>query len=215
MTELVPSVPGLVPMDVSANCSQPFEACGGLLAGMWIAEETCNSETKSRKALQLWGQALMNLDMSKCADAVQTVRSVWKGDLSFKDGIAIDTRVRHDMIEMELSRSCLNATYGVNISADKMPSVCSTLSRNGTSCTSVSGMCSCSTRREIELNRSGIYGVLGTSVAIGTGIDGPTEHFEYCVQGDTLYWREPSALRYVVLKREGAATAEMDPPYVR
>ena len=211
---LVPPVEGsLASPNIPQSCRQGFQACGGVLAGMWIVEETCNSETLDRKALQIWGQAFMNLATTACSDAVQSVRSRWEGEISFKDGVAIDTRLRHDMIEMTLSRSCLNATFGVNIQPDKMPAVCATLTSGPTSCTAVGGSCTCSSRRQSEFIRSSTYGVLGTSVAIGTTLNGPPEFFDYCVDGDTLLWREPISARFIVFRREGAPSAAVDPVY--
>jgi hypothetical protein len=202
----------LVSADISPACRGGFQPCGGLLAGMWIVEETCNSETRNRKALQIWGQTFMRLDSGACLDAVQSVKSRWEGELSFRNGVAIDTRLRHDMIEMNLSRTCLNATYGVNIQAERIPSVCATLTRDQTSCTAVSGSCHCSSRREAEISHSGTYGVLGTSVAIGTTPGLMPDYFDYCVTGDTLLWREPGSARFVVLHRQSAAEP-VDPPY--
>lgn len=214
--DLVPAVSGSFPAQaVSAACEPGFQPCGGLLSGLWIAEETCNSETRNRKALQIWGQTIMNLATAECSDAVKSVSSRWEGELSFARGIAIDTRTRHDMIEMNLSRSCLNATFGVNIQAEKIPAVCATLSQGSTFCTAVGDMCACSNRREDAVSRSGVYGVLGTSVAIGTTPGNLSEFFDYCVQGDTLLWREPTAEHFVILRRAGAATVSVDPAYVR
>lgn len=214
--DLVPVVSGSFPAQaVSPACEPGFQACGGLLSGLWIAEETCNSETRNRKALQIWGQTIMNLATEECSDAVQSVSSRWEGELSFARGVAIDTRTRHDMIEMNLSRSCLNATFGVNIQAEKIPGVCLTLSQGSTSCTAVGDMCTCSNRREDAVSRSGVYGVLGTSVAIGTTPGNDPEFFDYCVQGNTLLWREPTSEHFVVLRRAGAATVSVDPAYVR
>lgn len=209
---LIPSVPGLPSSpDISPICRAGFEPCGGLLAGTWIVEDTCNSETLNRKALQIWGQTFMPLDTGACWDAVRSVRSRWEGELSFEGGVAIDTRLRHDMIEINLSRSCLNATYGVNIQADKMPAVCSTLTKGQTSCTAVGGMCACTSRRENAVSYSGGYGVLGTQVVIRTTPGMPLDYFDYCVQGDKLLWREPSSARFVVLRRQGAVPDVMDP----
>lgn len=201
---LVPSVPGsLASPDIPLACQQGFEACGGLLLGDWVVEETCNSETLNRKALQIWGQTFMPLDTGACWDSVQSVRSRWEGMITFENGVAIDTRVRHDMIEINLSRSCLNATFGVNIQAEKMPAVCATLTKGPTSCTSVGGMCACSSRRQSEVSHSGIYYVDRTQVGIRPGLGMPIEYFDYCVQGDTLLWREPNSARFVVLRRQG------------
>ncbi|MEY2932592.1 MAG: hypothetical protein RL033_3341 [Pseudomonadota bacterium] len=214
--DLVPPVSGSFPgQAVSPACEPGFQACGGLLSGLWIAEETCNSLTRNRKALQIWGQTIMNLATAECSDAVQSVNSRWEGELSFARGVAIDTRTRHDMIEMNLSRSCLNATFGVNIDAEKIPAVCATLSRGSTFCTAVGDMCACSNRREAEVSRSGVYGVLGTSVAIGTTPGKESEFFDYCVQSDTLLWQEPTSEHFVILRRAGAATVSADPAYVR
>lgn len=213
---LIPSVSGsLASPDIPPMCREGFEPCGGLLAGRWIVEDTCNSETTNRKALQIWGQTFMPLDTSACGDSVQSVRSRWEGMLSFEDGIAIDTRLRHDMIEMNLSRSCLNATFGVNIQAEKVPAVCATLTKGQTSCTAVGGMCACSSRRQKEVSYSGIYAVIGKQVLIRSGPGMPYETFDYCVQGDRLLWREPISARFVVLRREGAVPDETDPDVLR
>lgn len=203
--------PSFVSPDIPPMCRAGFQPCGGLLAGHWIVEDTCNSETLNRKALQIWGQTFMPLDTSACWNAVQGVRSRWEGQLSFEDGVAIDTRLRHDMIELNLSRGCLNAMYGVNIQAEKMPAACSTLTRGQTSCTAVGGDCSCSSRRQNAVSYSGIYAVTGTQVAIRPEIGAPYEFFDYCVQGDTLLWREPTSARFVVLRRQGAVPDAVDP----
>lgn len=209
---LIPSMPGsLASPDISPMCRAGFEPCGGLLLGHWIVEDTCNSETLNRKALQIWGQTFMPLDTGACWDSVQSVRSRWEGELSFENGVAIDTRVRHDMIELNLSRSCLNASYGVNIQAEKMPAVCSTLTKGPTSCTAVGGMCACSSRRQQEVSHSGIYAVDRTQVGIRPGLGQPIERFDYCVQGDTLLWREPLSARFVVLRRQGSIPEGGDP----
>ena len=60
-------------------------------------------------------------------------------------------------------------------------------------------MCVCSNRSSSSGTASGVYGVLGLSVAIGSN---PTMRYEYCVQGDTLLWREKEGdQRHVVMRR--------------
>jgi hypothetical protein len=199
---------------VSAACSTGFQACGGVLAGRWIVEDTCNSETRNAKALQIWGQTFRNLDTTACFDAVQSVTTRWMGMLTFEQGLAIDQRMRSDTIEMNLTRTCLNATFDSNIREERMSAICAALTNDMTNCSSVGGVCQCSNRRERELDTQGTYGVLGKSVAIGTE-NGGLDFYDYCVKGDgdTLLWREPSYARHVVLKREGAKTSAVDPEF--
>ena len=206
--------PSLVDTAVSAACSTGFQACGGVLAGRWIVEDTCNSETRNPKALQIWGQTFRNLDTTACFDAVQSVTTRWMGMLMFEQGLAIDQRMRSDTIEMNLTRSCLNATFDSNIREERMSAICTALTNDMTNCSSVGGVCQCSNRRERELDTQGTYGVLGKSVAIGTE-NGGLDFYDYCVKGDgdTLLWREPSYARHVVLKREGAKTSAVDPEF--
>ena len=206
----------LIDPAASAACSTGFEACGGLLAGRWIVEDTCNSETRNPKALQIWGQTFRNLDTMACFDAVQSVTTRWSGMLMFDQGLAIDRRMRSDTIEMNLTRTCLNATFHSNIREDRMSAICAGLTNDMTNCSSVGGVCVCSNRRERDIDTSGTYGVLGKSVAIGAE-DDTVDFYDYCVQkdgqGDRLLWREPSYARHVVLRREGAATAVVDPEF--
>jgi len=204
--------PSLVDGAVSAACSSGFQACGGVLAGRWIVEDTCNSETRNPKALQIWGQTFRNLDTTACFDAVQSVTTRWMGMLMFEQGLAIDQRMRSDTIEMNLTRSCLNATFDSNIREERMSAICTALTNDMTNCSSVGGVCQCSNRRERELDTSGTYGVLGKSVAIGTE-NGGLDFYDYCVQGDRLYWREPAYARHVVLLREGTKTDAVDPEF--
>jgi len=203
-----------VQSDPSPLCKEEFVACGGLLAGTWEVMDTCNQETRNRKALQIWGQTVMDLDIGACGDAVQSVKSSWAGDLVFDQGVAIDRRLRSDLVEMMLTRDCLNATFDVTIKAEKIASVCSTLTTSMRNCSPVGSACRCSSRRESESDTAGVYGVLGKSVSIGTPTRGH-DVFEYCVQGDMLFWHEPGALRHVVLQRRGPNTAPFDPEGVR
>ena len=193
----------LIDPAASAACSTGFEACGGLLAGRWVVEDTCNSETRNAKALQIWGSTFRNLDSMACFDAVQSVTTRWTGMLVFEQGLAIDHRMRSDTIEMNLTRTCLNATFDSNIREERMSAICTALTNDMTNCSSVGGVCSCSNRRERALDTSGTYGVLGKSVAIGTD-GGGLDFYDYCVEDDRLLWREPSYARHVVLRREGS-----------
>jgi hypothetical protein len=209
---------GLVDSD-SAVCSGEFEPCGGLLAGTWEMVDTCSKQTTSRKALQIWGQTVMNLDTGACYNAVSSVTSEWKGQITFAQGIASDQRIRLDTVSMQLTRTCLNATFDVSIRADKMSSVCATLSAGMMSCTSVGGVCNCSKRRESAINSEGLYGVIEKAVVIGGDIDpltdDPKQFFDYCVQDDQLMWRARDTGRLVVLRRVLASDERSDPPFLR
>jgi hypothetical protein len=192
----------LVDRAVSAACSTGFEACGGVLAGRWIMEDTCNNETRNPKALQIWGQTFMNLDTAACWDAVESVTTRWTGMLRFERGEALDQRLRADTIAMNLTRNCLNATFDSNIREERMSAICTALTNDMTNCSSVGGVCHCSNRRESEIDTRGTYGVLGKSVAIGKE-DDTLDFFDYCVDGNRLLWREASSKRHQVLRREG------------
>lgn len=208
------SLPQFVQPDAPPLCQDQFVACGGLLAGTWEVMETCNKETRNRKALQLWGQAVMNLDMGACGGAVERVQSSWAGDLVFDQGVAMDRRLRSDLVEMTLTRECLNATFNITIKAERIASVCSNLTTEMRNCSSVGSACKCSSRRENESDTAGVYGVLGKSVSIATA-SGGHDVFDYCVDGDLLLWREPGAARHVVLRLRGPNTAPFDPEGVR
>lgn len=209
---------GLVDPGASAICQQ-FEPCGGLLAGTWEMQETCIKQTLNRKAMQIWGQTVMNLDTTACYDAVSSVSSDWKGTIEFAGGVANDHRMRFDTVDMQLTRGCLNATFDVTIKAEKMASVCATLSTGMMSCTSVGGVCNCSKRRETELNKAGTYGVLEKAVVIGgdtdPSTDEPKQFFDYCVDKDQLLWRARDTGRLVVLRRVLDSEEKSDPQYLR
>lgn len=210
-----PDFQPLVDRETSAACSTGFEACGGVLAGRWIMEDTCNSETRNPKALQIWGQTFMNLDTTACWDAVQSVTSRWTGMMMFEKGQAIDRRMRSDTIEMNLTRTCLNATFDSNIREERMSAICTLLTTDMTNCSSVEGVCRCSNRRESEIDTAGTYGVLGKSVAVGKE-DDSVDFFDYCVDVDRLLWREPSSKRHMVLRREGSKIpGAVDPEFPR
>jgi len=204
--------------DGSAFCPSEFVPCGGLLAGTWEMVDTCMKQTSNRKALQIWGQTVMNLDTGACWNAVSSVTTEWKGNITFAQGIASDQRVRLDTVSMKLTRNCFNATYDVTIKAEKMPSVCTTLSAGMMSCSSVGGDCNCSKRRESQLDTAGIYGVIENAVVIGDDdllTDDPKQYFDYCVQGDQLLWRARDTGRLVALRRVAASEEKTDPPFLR
>jgi hypothetical protein len=201
----------------SESCETAFQPCGGLLAGSWQVLDTCDSETTSRKALQIWGQTLMGLDSTACWDAVQAVTSKWTGQLQFDQGVATDNRQRSDTVEMDLSASCLSATFGVTVKDSQMPAVCDSLTTATRSCTLTSGVCRCTSQHVSVQDASGTYGVLGESVAIGE----PASFYDYCIttgvsgSGDTLLWRDPSSTRHLVLQRTAASATPFDPEYPR
>jgi hypothetical protein len=208
---------GLVPGGPSPYCPE-FVPCGGLIAGKWEMLDTCNKETTNAKALQIWGQTVMKLDTSACFDAVESVKSDWKGNLLFEQGAAADQRMRTDTVEMTLTRGCLNATFDVTIKADKMGPVCSTLTNSTRSCIAVSGACSCSSRRESEAHLSGTYGVLEKSVVIRNEATNALQFFEYCVMtsetgDDQMLWRDEVTQRLMAMRRV-QATDTSDPPYM-
>lgn len=190
--------------EVSPYCRSSFQACGGLLAGTWVVEDNCNPRISARDVLQSWGKARMELDEAACWDAVQQLRWNWSGELRFEDGVAIDNRVRKQQVDMQLDSRCLSASFGIDQTESVSPEVCDALQDDTTTCGLANGVCLCSNRTVSTGTASGIYGVLGVSVAIG---ENPTTRYEYCVEGDVLQWREKEgSQRQVVLRRT------VDPP---
>ena len=188
---------------VSEHCQSSFQACGGVLAGTWVVEDNCNPQTRSRDELQSWGKARMALDEAACWDAVWRLRWKWSGELKFEGGRAIDNRERKQQVDMRLDSRCLSASFGISESESVAPRVCDALEDDNTICGLQDGVCLCSNLSTSSGEASGVYGVLGLSVAIGT----PVARYEYCVQGDRLIWQEQDgAQRHVVLKRT------VDPP---
>ena len=190
--------------EVSEYCRSSFQACGGLLAGTWVVEDNCNPQTSARDVLQSWGRTRMSLDENACWDAVQLMRWNWSGELEFVNGIAYDKRERRQQVDMQLDSRCLNATFNLNESEGVSPRLCQVMEDDWTTCGVAEGVCLCSTRTVSAGAASGVYGVLGLSVAIDAN---PTTYYEYCVDGDVLLWREKDgAQRHVVLRRT------VDPP---
>ena len=184
---------------ISPHCRSSFEACGGLLAGVWEVEDNCNPEIRTREVLVNWGRARMNLDDTACFDAVQRLTWTWSGVLSFENGIALDHRQRAQRVDIALSQRCMNASLGTDPATSITPEMCAAMQDSATTCGLASGVCVCSNRSSSSGTASGVYGVLGLSVAIGSN---PTTRYEYCVQGDTLLWREKEGdQRHVVMRR--------------
>jgi hypothetical protein len=195
---------------VSPYCHSSFQACGGLLAGTWVVEDNCNPEIRSRDVLSNWGKVRMSLDETACWDAVQRLRWNWSGELRFEKGEAIDRRTRAQRVDMELTASCLSATFGFQETDSVSPEICAALADETTTCALSAGVCLCSNRTVSTGAASGVYGVLGKSVAIDAN---PTTEYEYCVDGEYLLWRETEgALRQVVMRRtESPPPGTMDP----
>jgi hypothetical protein len=185
--------------EVSPYCRSSFQACGGLLAGTWVVEDNCNPVITSRDVLLNWGTARMELDETACWDAVRWLRWSWSGELRFEGGFAIDNRERKQQVDIQLNARCLSATFGIEQSDSVSPQVCDALQDDNTICGLADGVCWCSNRTVSTGTASGVYGVLGLSVAIG---ENPTTRYEYCVDGDMLLWREKDgAQRQVVMRR--------------
>jgi hypothetical protein len=186
----------------SQYCRQAFTPCGGVLAGTWVVEDTCGAETRNRKALQMWGQSLMNLDSEVCGDAPRRLTSRWSGQLTFDGGKAVDERVRWRTLDVDLNLSCLSASVGLHEMASNAAAVCESLQDQTTTCALVSGVCRCSTRVSDSGKVSGIYGVLEGRVAIEEKAEEPVEIYDYCVtEGDRLLWHERGSATPVVLYR--------------
>jgi hypothetical protein len=196
--------------EVSPYCRTSFQACGGLLAGTWVVEDNCNPETRSRDVLLDWGESRMALDETACWDAVQRLRWSWSGELSFEAGEAIDKRLREQQVDMQLSARCLSESFGLPETSSVSPQICDAMQDNNTTCALASGVCMCTNRTVSAGTASGVYGVLGLSVAIAAN---PTTRYEYCVDGDRLLWREKDgAQRQVVMRRtEEAPPGTVDP----
>jgi hypothetical protein len=198
----------------SEYCRSSFQACGGLLAGSWEVEDNCNPDIFTREVLLEWGKARMDLDGPACFDAVKRLRWSWSGELSFVDGEAIDNRRREQLVEMQLTASCLSESFGLPRTDSVSPQVCEALEDTATTCALSAGVCICTNKTFSAGTASGTYGVLGLSVAIQEEPK-PTIRYEYCVDQETdqLLWREKEGdQRHVVLRRTvTAAPGTVDP----
>jgi hypothetical protein len=208
-SELTGGAAQLTQADSPGVCGTGFEACGGLLAGLWRVQGSCNDESRERGELQRWGLEVLGLDPEGCPDAVQSVTTRWSGELLFNGADAIDQRVRIEDIELELSRSCLNATYQVSIRPEKLAAVCATLSSSRLRCSATPDACLCSARREEQLDTAAVYGVFGVQVAMGP--NRPPSFHAYCVKDDLLLWEETPSRQHVLLRRLGLPPYEADP----
>jgi hypothetical protein len=197
----------------SSYCSSSFKACGGLLAGTWEVEDNCNPVIRTRDVLLQWGTARMDLDETACWNAIQRLRWNWKGQLRFEQGLAIDEREREQHVDMQLTSNCLSASFGTPPADSVSPETCDGLQNESTTCALSAGVCLCSNRSVASGTASGVYGVLGLSVAIQEKTGSPTLRYEYCVDGDHLLWREKEGdLRQVVMRRiVDAPAGETDP----
>jgi len=195
---------------ISEHCRSSFRACGGVLAGTWRVEDTCNPEVNTREILQKWGTTRMALDEAACANAVQRLTWTWSGELRFSEGFAFDGRKREQNVDIQLTASCLGATLGMDLGDSVSPEICDSMQSESTTCALANGVCMCASHTLADGAASGVYGVLGLSVAIAAE---PTTRYEFCVDGDHLLWQEKEgALRQVVLVRtEDAAPGETDP----
>ena len=203
-------IPTAAEQQGAPQCGSSFQACGGLLAGSWTMEDSCQEGALDPRALQLWGETVLDLDSRACQGAVQSVTSRWSGRVLFESGAATDERLRSDTVEMNLTRDCLNATFGVGISEAKLASVCETLSDARRSCSSIAGACQCSASLERSSGMSGTYGVLDESFVIGSG-SGEIQFVDYCVEGDVLHWREQGSPQQLLLRREPGSAREGAP----
>ena len=89
-----------------------------------------------------------------------------------------------------------------------LPSVCESLENESTLCASTGGVCLCS-NRTTEVGRvDGVYGVILGQVAVGSG---GAIVYDYCVDGDSLLWREPGWTRHIVLRRSDGSPADAEP----
>jgi hypothetical protein len=197
----------------SEYCSSSFEACGGLLAGTWEVEDNCNPVLRKRDVLLNWGKVSMSLDETACYNAVQRLTWKWSGILRFEKGEAIDERERAQRVDMRLDSNCLSASFGGVPAEGVSPEQCDAMQNEATTCALASGVCLCSNSSVASGTASGVYGVLGLSVAIRMDENSPTSRYEYCVNGDRLLWREKEGdQRQVVLRRVAdAAVGETDP----
>jgi hypothetical protein len=198
---------------VSPYCGSTFQSCGGVLAGTWVVEDTCNPETYDREVLQTWGKARMNLHEGACWNAVQRLTSTWSGQLVFEQGLVIDDRQRAQTVDIELSGACLSATLGLDAETSVLPSVCESIENESTLCGSFGGVCMCSNRTTELGHVDGVYGVIPGQVAVGSGEVGnrTVVIYDYCVDGDALLWREPGWTRHLVLRRSDGTSADPDP----
>lgn len=186
---------------VSPFCTSSFDACGGVLAGTWQVEDSCNPQIRDPEVLQAWGQARMNLEPGVCWNAVQRLFSRWSGHMEFDGAFAIDSRVRDQSVEIELDSSCLGPTLGLDGLSSVTPAMCASLQNKSTNCALSMGVCMCTNETQSPGRVQGRYAAIGTHAIVKDG-ERPLEEYEYCVAGDRLLWREePGSLRHVVLRR--------------
>lgn len=186
---------------VSPHCWSSFDACGGVLAGTWEVEDSCNPQVRDPEILQSWGQARMDLDPTACRNAVQRLFSRWSGHIVFDGGMVADHRERAQKVEMGLTSTCLGPTLGLDELDRVTAPMCESLQDMSTTCALATGVCMCSNETTAPGRVTGVYAAIGTTVVVKNG-ERPLKEYEYCVDGDRLLWREePGSLRHVVLRR--------------
>jgi hypothetical protein len=189
-------------------CLESYATCGGVLAGDWVVEDTCTPDVLDPLGAETWSRERLGL-AAECPSTVSGLASIWSGTLSFRDGMAVDERMRADTVDVELTRSCLRATFGTSVGDGDLGATCSALSDASMECTALGEACQCTGHRDIPASDTGVYGVLGTSVAVAT--EGGVTRFEYCVRGDVLHWME-SGQRIVLRRVPGSGdTGSTDP----
>jgi hypothetical protein len=186
-----------------AECASRFEACGGLLAGTWTVDGTCNPEPRRRSALQTqsWGPEFTKLDGSACSEALGMLTSHWAGTLSFQAGEFIEERRRSDTMEIDISRECLGSALGAVVNDQNIDALCSGFGLESANCFLADGVCRCTGERQELVVGSGLYGVLDDR-RVAFASSSTTRVADYCVQGDVLRWQEPETRQVLVLRRE-------------
>jgi hypothetical protein len=187
--------------EVSPYCESSFDACGGVLAGTWEVEDSCNPQIRDPEILRTWGESRMDLDPAACWNAVQRLTSRWSGHIVFDGGMVADHRERAQKVEMGLTSTCLGPTLGLDELDRVTAPMCESLQDMSTSCALATGVCMCSNETTVLGRVTGVYAAIGTTVVVKNG-ERPLKEYEYCVDGDHLLWREePGSLRHVVLRR--------------
>jgi hypothetical protein len=190
----------------TSACTDSFQACGGLLAGEWDVEGTCELAALDRADAERWARGVLALDEAACAGTPQDFTALWSGKLTFRGGLAIDERLRSEAVHLSLTRECLGATLGEAVGDDaELGAACSALSGESTQCSVASGACLCSVRRGVQLDRSGPYGVLEDIRVAYSLSNEPLSRADYCVQADVLHWQEPDTGQHLVLRRRPPA----------
>jgi hypothetical protein len=204
------------PAELAAQCAPSFAACGGLLAGEWTVQGSCEGETRDSNLLQAWMSRNLELQQEACVEAPQRLISHWSGRLRFDAGVLNDELQRADQVQMSLGLDCIRATFGVDVRPAQLERVCEQLTDESMSCTAAGGACSCTLEQRAPIGSASIYGVLGTSVALSGRNAGEAATFiDYCVQGDVLHWNDPESGQHLVLQRQLGPKQSQEPGHIR